>query len=64
MWAAVVCMGSTCVAAHPIGHSVSVGPLQWDAHEVTIGQVKAFASATGFVSQAERAGGGTVFEAG
>ena len=57
-------MGSAIGAAHPVGHTVQVGPLEWDAHEVTIGQVKAFANATGFVSQAERAGGGTVFESG
>ena len=55
-------MASAIGATFPVGHTVLVGPLQWDAHEVTIGQVKAFASATGFVSQAERAGGGTVFE--
>ena len=57
-------MASAMGAAHPVGHTVQVGPLEWDAHEVTIGQVKAFANATGFVSQAERAGGGTVFESG
>ncbi len=57
-------MASAIGATFPVGHTVLVGPLQWDAHEVTIGQVKAFASATGFVSQAERAGGGTVFESG
>ena len=38
--------------------------LWWDAHEVTIGQVRAIAKATGFVSQAERDGGGQVYEAG
>ena len=64
LWAAVACMGSAMGTAHPVGHTVQVGPLQWDAHEVTIGQVKAFANTTGFVSQAERAGGGTVFESG
>ena len=57
-------MGNALGVNHPVGHTLLVGPLQWDAHEVTIGQVKAFASATGFVSQAERAGGGTVFESG
>ncbi|MCX7261657.1 MAG: hypothetical protein NTX67_02495 [Burkholderiales bacterium] len=48
----------------PIGTQLKVHGLMWDAHEVTIGQVKAFANATGFVSEAERAGGGTVFESG
>lgn len=38
--------------------------LFWDAHEVTVGQVRAIAQATGFVSQAEREGGGQVYEAG
>ena len=43
-------MGNALGVNHPVGHTLLVGPLQWDAHEVTIGQVKAFASATGFVS--------------
>lgn len=38
--------------------------LWWDAHEVTIGQVKALAKASGFVSQAEKGAGGQVYEAG
>jgi formylglycine-generating enzyme required for sulfatase activity len=44
--------------------SVRVGSLQWDLHEMTIGEVKRFASQTGFVSQAEKNGGGTVYELG
>jgi len=47
-----------------MGQTVHIGGWQWDAHEVTIGQVKAYAQATGFVSQAERAGGGSVYESG
>lgn len=67
--AACLCLGLLWAApgwaAPPaIGHTVPVGDLQWDVHEVTIAQVKAHALATGFVSQAERAGGGTVFESG
>jgi formylglycine-generating enzyme required for sulfatase activity len=41
-----------------------VGSLQWDQHEMTIGEVKRFANQTGFVSQAEKNGGGTVYELG
>ena len=44
--------------------TVRVGSLQWDQHEMTIGEVKRFASQTGFVSQAEKNGGGTVYELG
>ncbi|MDN5252221.1 SUMF1/EgtB/PvdO family nonheme iron enzyme [Betaproteobacteria bacterium LSUCC0117] len=57
---------TACMAS---GHAAQVpqqriGNLLWDAHEVTVGQVQAYATATGFVSQAERAGGGMVYEAG
>ena len=38
--------------------------LLWDAHEVTVGQVRALAQASGFVSRAERDGGGQIYEAG
>jgi formylglycine-generating enzyme required for sulfatase activity len=38
--------------------------LLWDAHEVTVGQVAAYARASGFVSQSEKDGGGFVFESG
>jgi len=38
--------------------------LRWDAHEVTVGQVMAYAQASGFVSQAEKDGGGFIFESG
>lgn len=41
-----------------------VDKLLWDVHEVTVGHVQTYAAATGFVSQAERAGGGMVYEAG
>ena len=44
--------------------TVRVGSLQWDQIEMTIGEVKRFASQTGFVSQAEKNGGGTVYELG
>lgn len=44
--------------------TVRIGNLSWDQHEMTIGEVKRFAKATGFVSQAEKNGGGTVYELG
>lgn len=40
------------------------GGLQIARTETSVGQVARFAAATGFVSQAERAGGGQVYEAG
>ncbi len=51
-------------AQNDIGASVTVHGLQWDLHEITIGQVKQMAKSTGFISQAEREGGGYVYEAG
>ena len=44
--------------------TLRVGNLQWDQIEMTIGEVKRFAGQTGFVSQAEKNGGGTVYELG
>ena len=44
--------------------TVRIGELVWDQHEMTIGEVRRFAKATGFVSQAEKNGGGTVYELG
>ena len=41
-----------------------INQLLWDAHEVTVGQVLAYAVATDFVSAAEKAGGGSVYESG
>ena len=41
-----------------------IGRFEIDRTEVTIGQVRAFAHATGFTSKAERAGGGATFEGG
>jgi sulfatase modifying factor 1 len=50
--------------AEPSIPAVKIGNLQWDQIEMTIGEVKRFASQTGFVSQAEKNGGGTVYELG
>ncbi|MFZ4062698.1 MAG: formylglycine-generating enzyme family protein [Polynucleobacter sp.] len=43
---------------------VKIGNLSWDQTEMTIADVKTFADATGFVSQAEKNGGGLSYEAG
>jgi formylglycine-generating enzyme len=42
----------------------AVGNFSIDVHEVTIAQVTQFARATGFLSHAERANGGSTFEGG
>lgn len=47
-----------------IGSTVQVHGLEWDVHEVTIGQVKTMAAATGFISRAEKEGGGFIYEMG
>ena len=44
--------------------AVKVGNLSWDQTEMTIADVKTFADATGFVSQAEKNGGGLSYEGG
>ncbi|MEY3418830.1 MAG: hypothetical protein RJA46_601, partial [Pseudomonadota bacterium] len=43
---------------------VKVGNLSWDQTEMTIADVKTFADATGFISQAEKNGGGLSYESG
>jgi len=43
---------------------VQVGNLSWDQSEMTIKDVKIFAAVTGFISQAEKNGGGLSYEAG
>ena len=50
--------------AQTIGQQSLVHGLLWDIHEMSVGQVKAFASATGFRSQAEQAGSGIIYESG
>ena len=44
--------------------SVQINDLLWDQTEMTIGDVKTFANATAFTSQAEKNGGGLSYEAG
>lgn len=43
---------------------VKLGNISWDQTEMTIADVKSFADATGFVSQAEKNGGGLSYESG
>ena len=47
-----------------IGAQIKINGLLWDAHEVTVGQVKQFAQQTAFISRAEKEGGGSIYEAG
>jgi formylglycine-generating enzyme required for sulfatase activity len=47
-----------------IGAQIRVHGMLWDAHEVTVAQVKRYAQQTGFISQAEKEGGGFIYEAG
>lgn len=44
--------------------TIQIGQLSWDLTETTIAEVKTFADATGFVSQAELNGGGLSYESG
>ena len=43
---------------------VKLGNVSWDQTEMTVADVKTFANATGFVSQAEKNGGGLSYETG
>ena len=55
---------SSILAGPPPGATARIHGIEWDLHEVTIGQVKQMAKATNFVSRAEKEGGGYVYEAG
>lgn len=64
----IICL-NVCIAASPAAFAADppqrlVHGLLWDAHEVTVGQMKAYARATGFISEAEKDGGGYVYESG
>jgi len=50
--------------ATALERQVPVGQLLWDAHEVSVGSLRRYARATGFLSQAERDAGGFIYEAG
>jgi len=72
-FAALIGLGlSFCLSSHAqtalpspsIGTQLKVHGLLWDAHEVTVAQVKRFAQSTGFVSRAEKEGGGFIYESG
>lgn len=47
-----------------LGERVRIGSLEWDRHEFTVGQLRPLAKQHGFVSRAEREGGGTIYELG
>ena len=51
-------------SAQPVADMQRIGAFEIDRTEVTIGQFRRFARATGQVTQAERAGGGSTFEGG
>jgi len=51
-------------ATPELGAQAWVHGLLWDLHEVTVGQVKRYAAASGFVSLAEKEGNGLIYEAG
>lgn len=56
---------STAVSAPPSTIPVvKVGNVVWDQTEMTIADMKTFADATGFISQAEKNGGGLNYESG
>lgn len=44
--------------------TIQIGSVNWDQTEMIVGEVKAFADATGFVSEAEKNGGGLSYESG
>ena len=67
-----ICLGFSVTASAlaqtqanlPIGTQLKVHGLLWDAHEVSVAQVKRYAQSTGFVSRAEKEGGGFIYESG
>ncbi|MEY3095953.1 MAG: formylglycine-generating enzyme family protein [Burkholderiaceae bacterium] len=56
--------GLSSAQAITLGERVRIGSLEWDRHEFTVGQLRPLAKQHGFVSQAERDGGGTIYEMG
>ena len=61
-----IALGSTPSQGAPTSTipTVQIGSLIWDQTEMNIADVKKYASSTGFVSAAERKGGGLSYEAG
>ena len=47
-----------------IVQQIRVHDLLWDIHEMSVWQVSQFSKATGFISRAEKEGGGFIYEAG
>jgi formylglycine-generating enzyme len=57
-------IGAVPAIAGPIGEMQPIGNFAIDRTEVTIGQFEKFIAATGFVTQAEKVGGGLVYQSG
>lgn len=69
-WALLLCVASLTpsmlwASAPPSTiKAIKIGALWWDQTEMTIADMKIFAKATGFISQAEKNGGGLTYESG
>lgn len=63
-WLVMLCLAWTGSHAQSIGQQSIVHGLLWDIHEMTVGQVRQLAHATGFRSRAELEGGGFIYESG
>jgi len=56
--------GVSLAQSPAIGATAKIHGIEWDLHEVTIGQVKTVAKSIRFVSRAEQEGGGYIYEFG
>lgn len=63
-WLSLISLAWGCAQAQTIGQQATIHGLRWDLHEISVGQVKQFANATGFLSRAEQEGGGFIYESG
>jgi formylglycine-generating enzyme len=64
VWLLMGLAGLSSAQAFTLGERVRIGSLEWDRHEFTVGQLRPLARQYGFVSRAEREGGGTIYEMG
>ena len=55
---------SIAIAQNATEKTTRIDSLEWDLHEVTVATVKIYAQQTGFLSVAEKEGGGYIYEAG
>ena len=63
-WFSILMPSSSYGASNSSIPTVQIGSLIWDQTEMNIADVKAYASSTGFVSAAEKKGGGLSYEGG